>query len=145
MPNLAGVIKEEMRRIARRQSKSIASDLGRRSAQHRRDIAGLKRQVADLLRRLTFLERQEKKRYAQNPAGGASEGKRFSARWVKAHRTKLGLSAAGYSKLIGVTPLTVYNWEHGKSKPRKQQFTAWTAVRALGKREAMKRLELLGK
>ena len=143
MPNFAGVLKEEISRIARRQSRSVGAVLKKKSAQHRRDIAGLKRHVRDLLRRLGFLEKQEKKRYAQRAPREAAEGRRFSARWVKAHRSKLGLSAADYAKLVGVTPLTVYHWEHGKSKPRQQQLAAWSAVRGLGKREAQRRLEMI--
>jgi DNA-binding transcriptional regulator YiaG len=38
---------------------------------------------------------------------------------LKAHRTRLGLSAKDYGKLLGVSSLTVYNWENGKSKPRR--------------------------
>ena len=39
--------------------------------------------------------------------------------------------------------LTIYNWELGKSRPRKEQLAALVAVRGIGKREALKRLELL--
>ena len=39
--------------------------------------------------------------------------------------------------------LTIYNWEKGKSKPRNQQLNAWANVRGIGKREALRRLELL--
>jgi DNA-binding transcriptional regulator YiaG len=40
---------------------------------------------------------------------------RFSARSVEAQRRKTGLSAADYAKLVGVSTLTIYNWEQGKS------------------------------
>jgi DNA-binding transcriptional regulator YiaG len=42
-----------------------------------------------------------------------------------------------------VTAQTIFNWEHGKSKPRDQQLASLVVVRRLGKREALKRLELL--
>ena len=45
--------------------------------------------------------------------------------------------------VVGVTGQTVYNWEQGKSKPRDEQLAALVAVRELGKREAVNRLELL--
>ena len=61
------------------------------------------------------------------------EGMRFSARSVKAQRQRLGLSAADYGKLLGVSGLTIYNWEHEKSRPRKAQFAALVAARDLGK------------
>jgi len=52
----------------------------------------------------------------------------------------LNLSAADYGKLIGVSALTIYHWESGKSRPRKAQLAVLTAVRGIGKREALKRI-----
>jgi DNA-binding transcriptional regulator YiaG len=71
------------------------------------------------------------------------EGVRFSARSVKAQRARVKLSAANYGKLVGVSGLTIYSWESGKSRPRKQQFARLVAVRGLGKREALAKLEML--
>ena len=59
---------------------------------------------------------------------------------LKTHRAKLGLSAKDYGTLVGVSGLTVYHWEAGKSKPRKKQLAALAAVRGMGKREALARL-----
>ena len=80
---------------------------------------------------------------AQDVPAADVEGKRFSRRGLKTHRQKVVLSASDYGKLVGVTGQTVYNWENGKSKPRDEQFAALVGVRAFGKREAWKRLELL--
>ena len=44
---------------------------------------------------------------------------------------------------MGVSALTVYNWEHQKSRPQKAQLAALVAIRGIGKREALARLELL--
>ena len=55
----------------------------------------------------------------------------------------MGLSAADYATLVGVSAQTIYGWEQGKSKPRVQQLAALLAVRDLGMREAQKRLRLL--
>jgi DNA-binding transcriptional regulator YiaG len=44
---------------------------------------------------------------------------------------------------VGVSAQTIYNWEHGKSKPRDEQLGSLFAVRDMGKREALKQLELL--
>jgi DNA-binding transcriptional regulator YiaG len=78
---------------------------------------------------------------AEEPTNGV----RFSARSVKAQRKRLGLSAEKYAKLVGVSSLTIYSWESGKTKPRKAQFDALVAVRGIGKREAMQRLEEMKK
>jgi DNA-binding transcriptional regulator YiaG len=71
------------------------------------------------------------------------EGKRFSRRGLKTHREKLGVSAAEYAKLVGVTAQSVYNWEQGRAKPAAEQLASLLAIRGIGKREALKRLELL--
>jgi DNA-binding transcriptional regulator YiaG len=103
----------------------------------------LKRQVRRLERSVSFLERQERRRLGQKPPVEKAEGVRFSAKGVRAHRQRLGLSAKNYGRLVGVSGLTVYHWESGRSRPRAQQLAALVAVRGLGKREAMKRLALL--
>ena len=48
-----------------------------------------------------------------------------------------------YGKLVGVSPLTIFNWEKGKNRPQAAQLAALVAVRGIGKREAMQRLKLL--
>lgn len=144
MPNLASVLKDEVRRLAKKEVRSDTAVTKRASAQHRRDIAELKRAVDDLSRRLAFLERQEKRRVAARPSEKQAEGARFSPRWLKAHREKLGLSAADYGRLVGVSSLTIYNLESGKSKPRSKTLAALASVRGIGKREAERRLEMLG-
>ncbi len=144
MPDLAQTLKQEIRRLARSQIKTETAKLREDSARYRRDIAELKHQVGELTREVTFLRRQEQKRVTAQPAAEAAESVRFSPKWLKAHRQKLGLSQEDYGKLAGVSGLTIYNWENAKTKPRQQQLAGWAAIRGLGKREAMKRLELLG-
>ena len=56
----------------------------------------------------------------------------------------MGISAADYGKLVGVAGITIYQWEGGKSRPRKEQVAKLAGVRGIGKRETEKRLELLG-
>ena len=77
------------------------------------------------------------------PSKEAAGKARFSPKWLKSNRQRLDLSAADYAKLVGVSSQTIYNWEQGTSKPRQQQVAALAAVRGLGKREALKRLEML--
>jgi DNA-binding transcriptional regulator YiaG len=78
---------------------------------------------------------------AQETSDDENGGVRFSARSAKAQRRRTGLSAADYARLVGVSPLTIYNWEHGKSRPRKQQLAALVALRGIGKREALAKLQ----
>jgi len=57
----------------------------------------------------------------------------------------LGLSAADYGKLIGVTGHTIYSWEKGTSRPRKTQLPVLASIRQMGKKEVHARLEQLSK
>ena len=145
MPNIAVVLKEEICRLAKKEIKANTSSTKGAVAQFRRDIAKLKRQVQTQQKEIAFLKTQEKKRIDQPQANGEEEleGVRFSARSVKAQRARLKLSAKDYGKLVGVSGLTIYSWESGKSRPRKQQLARLVVVRGLGRREALKKLELL--
>ena len=143
MPNVAAVLKEEITRLARKEVKDQVGLLKKAVAEQRRTIAELKRQIATLERNQVFLETQEKRRLSKAPKAEAAEGVRFSPKWAKADRKRLGLSAKDYSLLVGVSALTIYNWESGKSKPRAKALAGWAEVRGIGKREAMRRLELL--
>ena len=144
MVNVSVVLKDMIRRLARREIKAQTSATKQAVAQYRQDIAKLKRQVKDQQKEIGFLKGQEQKRLAQPQAKEEPmEGIRFSARSVKAQRTRLKLSAADYGKLVGVSGLTIYSWESGKSRPREAQLAKLVAVRGIGKREALVKLELL--
>jgi DNA-binding transcriptional regulator YiaG len=68
---------------------------------------------------------------------------RFVAKGLKSHRNRLGLSAADYGQLAGVSAQSVYNWEQGHASPRSEQLKMIAALRGIGKREAQVRLEQL--
>jgi DNA-binding transcriptional regulator YiaG len=142
--NLAGILKDAMRRLARKEIKAETGKTKQAVAQYRRDIARLKREVQSQRREIVFLKSQEQKRLSQAPTTEKpSEKVRFSARSVQAQRRRLKLSAADYGKLVGVSGLTIYSWEHGSSRPRKAQLASLAAVRGIGKREAVAKLEVL--
>ncbi len=143
MSTLVAALKHEITRLARKEVAAGTEVLRKANAQYRRDIAQLKRQTDALSKQVAYLEQQEKKRVSKRVPVTSAEGKRFSRRGLKTHREKVGLSAADYGTLVGVTGQTVYNWEQGKSKPRDEQLASLVAVRDLGKREAQKRLRLL--
>lgn len=144
MANLAATLKEEIQRLARKEVKAQTGTTKQAVAQYRREIAKLKRQLREQDKKIIFLEKQEQKRLGQpQTAEELAEDVRFSAKSVKAQRNRLGLSAKDYGKLVGVSPLTIYNWEQGKTRPQKAQFASLVAVRGIGKREALAKLELL--
>jgi DNA-binding transcriptional regulator YiaG len=139
MPNIAGVLKEEICRLAKKEVKAQVGKTQRASAQYRRDIASLKRLMSQQEREIKLLKRRAQQQ-GQVPDEEPLDAVRFSARSVKAQRRRLGLSASDYGKLVGVSGLTIYNWEHGNSRPRKAQLADLVAVRGIGKREALLKL-----
>ncbi len=141
MPTFASALKQEITRLARKEIKAETVSTRRAVAQFRRDIAELKRLAKSMDRRLAALERSEKKRAGKPVSPELAEGARFSPRWVRSHREKIGFSQAEYAVLVGVSSLTIYNWESGRTRPRKEQLAALVAVRKLGKREAERRWE----
>jgi DNA-binding transcriptional regulator YiaG len=143
MTTFAIALKNEIRRLARREAKAVTAPTTKAVAKYRHEIARLKRQIQEQQKRISHLAANETSRDRPELSNGAEGGVRFSARSVKAQRRRTGLSAAEYAKLVGVSALTIYNWEQGKARPRKQQLAALIAVRGLGKREAQRKLELL--
>ena len=146
MPNIAAVLKDEIARIARKEVRAHSEELKKASAQHRALIAALRRRVDELERQL----KRAGKAGRRNPAASegedeASQGvqRRFSATRLAAQRRKLGLSAADFAALLGVSGQSIYKWEHGEARPRAKQLEAIAALRGLGKREAQQRLESL--
>jgi DNA-binding transcriptional regulator YiaG len=130
--------------LAKKEIKAQTGSTKQAVAKYRREIASLKRQMREQEKKIAFLESQEQKRLQETqPSKEPVEGIRFSVRSVKSQRERLGLSAASYAKLVGVSALTIYNWEQGKSRPRKEQLAALAAVRGIGKREALAKLELI--
>ncbi len=140
MPNLMSALAEKISRIARKEIKNQTTTTKKAAVRYRHDIADLKRQVAELTKRLAIVVKQQPKEIAAPPE--VLEKGRFRAVGVKAHRAKLGLSALNYGKLVGVSDLTIYKWETGKSRPRKAQLAMFLATRGLGKREALQKLGL---
>ncbi|MFV2074154.1 MAG: helix-turn-helix domain-containing protein [Thermoanaerobaculales bacterium] len=143
MPNVASVLREEISRLARKEIRQEVGPLKKTNTELRRTVSALKGEVTALQRKVRFLEKQEKRRLESTPTESTAKVVRFSPKWVKADRQRLGLSAKDYGSLVGVSSLTIYNWESGKSKPMAERLAAWAEVRGIGKREALRRLELL--
>jgi DNA-binding transcriptional regulator YiaG len=145
MPNLAAVLRQEICRLAKREVKVQTSATRQAVARFRGDIAGLKRQSREQAKEIAFLKGQERNCVGRPSAKAEEppENVRFSPRSVKAQRRRLRLSAADYGKLAGVSGLTIYHWEHGQARPRKERLAALAAIRGLGRREALGKLALL--
>lgn len=149
MTNLASLLKAEISRVARKEIRAEIEALRKASTQHRSHIAALRRQVQELERAL------RRTVAAQGRQGGGAaaaanhtdatddEGprRRFSPKRLAGHRSKLGLSAAAYGQLVGVSGQTIYNWEQGQARPRPEQLNKLVAVRTLTRASAATQLQ----
>ena len=144
MPNLQSVLRQEIRRLARSEVRSELEATKRAVAQHRREIAELKRRNTALERTVSYLQSRETKRLKAGPSQAEPpKGTRFSVRSLKAQRRTSGLSREDYASLVGVSGSTIYNWESGSTKPHGKHLATLVSLRGIGKREASKRMELL--
>ena len=171
MANLASVLKEEVSRIVQQEVRRQTAEAAKAATQGQREIATLKSQIEKLQNQLASLRGQEapkqavskttggkKAKAAPKTAEGKQESgkterdataaadkqalrKRFSATALKTERERLGLSADNYGKLIGVSGLSVYNWEQEKANPRNSSIEALLQIKGIGKRKAQKILD----
>ncbi len=143
MPNIATVLKEEIARVARKETRADTQQLKKTSAHYRSDIAALKRRIAALEKLVARLDKAAAKTVpvamADEPAGSF----RFSANGLQAQRKRLGLSASEAGLLLGVSDQSVYKWENGKTRPRASQFASIAVLRSLSKTQAATRLSEL--
>src|SRR5690242_16966082 len=92
MPNVNAVLNDQIRRLARREIRANAKAIKRATGHYRRDIAALKRQVAQLTKLVGTLQKQRPSS-PQLPPAEAVQGARLRVSGLKAHRARLGLSA----------------------------------------------------
>lgn len=143
MPNIASVLKSEISRIARKEIRGETQQLKKQVAHYRAEMAALVKRQRELEKQL---KRQSNAKVAPvAEEGSLSKALRFSASGLAKQRKRLGLSAREVGGLLGVSALSIYNWETGKVRPRARQLEAIASLRSLGKREAAVRLEALGR
>lgn len=145
MPDIASVLKSEIARIARREVRAETQASQRASARYRNEIATLRRRI-DALEKVVRQQLSSRvvakvNNVAETNAEGGA-GYRFNATGLASHRKRLGLSAEAFGALVGVSGQSVYNWEAGKSRPRRSQLAAIAVVRNMGRREAAARLAI---
>lgn len=138
MSTFAEQLKNEIARIARKESRADSKQVKKASAQYRAEIAALKRRIGSLESALARLLKQQ----APNKIQARQETVvlRFRADGFASLRKKLGLTAHEMAHLIGVSAQSVYHWEAGKSRPRASQLSAISEVRKLSKKEAWEKL-----
>ena len=141
MPNVAQVLKEEILRLARKEAKAQVSPLKKALARDRKVAAGLRKQIAAQNREIARLASGLKRQAATR---GESALDLSREKWrndtVRSTRHRLGLTQKQFASLVGVSPVSVWGWEAGRTRPRQKQQAAVLEVRQLTGEEAARRL-----
>jgi len=146
MPNLAQILKLEIARIARKESKIAINKLKSPLNNARKAIIVLKKRLALLEKEVKVIDAKYGK-FQKSPVAPAETDKadktRISSKTIKAMRKKTGLSQEDFGTLVGVSNMTVYNWERkqGILKFRGGSKGRVLAVKGMGAREARKMVD----
>ena len=146
MPNFASALKDEIVRLARKEIRAETEALKEASARGKAETSALKKRVALLEKEVARLSRKDPRGQKAAVIPGEETKVRFTAKGLVSLRRRLGLSAADFGLLVGVSAQTVYNWEAAKARPRQQQRAAVASLRGIGKRQATAKVrEMTGK
>jgi DNA-binding XRE family transcriptional regulator len=131
--SLASALKAEVRRLAARE---VQKGL--------RQVRALQRQIKKLRlasrlhkKGLRAVERSFGRLEARMPSGGRrGRGARLSGEDIHALRARLGMTRERFSKLLGVSPGSIFGWETGRTVPRGRSMARVLEVRKMGVRRA---------
>ncbi len=148
MPNIMTALKAEIVRLARKEAKAATDPIRKPANTTRLTLADLKRRVAALEKQLKQANSQLAKVPLPEPAAEPTSPKNWiSGKGVRSLRQNLGLSQDAFSKMVGVSPNCVYQWESkpGMLRLRTATKAALLAARGLTAGEAKAKLEEMGK
>ena len=144
MSNIAKVLKAEIMRISRKEAKGATQGIGKTNTWLRKIVANLKKRVVLLEKENRRLVATMRKCQVESPKNPDEETSKacLTSRGIRSLRNKLGLSQAGFSKLVGVTRYSVHLWEtkEGALSLRDKTKAALLSIRGLGAREAKEKL-----
>lgn len=135
MTNLTKALRDEMRAAARGESKEAVDALRSELQAIRKSIALLERKLLTGIATSAAGAKGRGARIAMAGRGADGRRARFSSALMRKHRDSLGMSRKAYARLLGVSSLSIYLWEAGRTKPRRQTVLAWQDLRKKGARE----------
>ena len=141
MGKVETVLKAEIARLSRRETRRLMT-------KHVEELRRLRRRVAELehdVRALKAARAEEQVRTkiraaTETVAGGQAATIRMTPRLIRSLRNRLGISQAELAKLVGVSTVAVGQWESGRSRPRPESKARIAALRSVGRREVRRLL-----
>ncbi|MBN2369165.1 MAG: helix-turn-helix domain-containing protein [Vicinamibacteria bacterium] len=119
MATFAAALRTEIRRLAAKDMKRTLHSVRRMQRQLttlRLVNSGQQRTITNLERKLAKV--QEKVRLRGKSAVPAQGRPRIQPTEIHSIRKRLGLSRLKFAKLVGVSPGSIFGWEHGRTQPR---------------------------
>jgi DNA-binding transcriptional regulator YiaG len=142
MGKVEGIIRSEIVRLAKRETRKLTVPLGREVRSLRGTLSQLRKTVSNLARFVTEQQKELlKKKVPLEAAPEEVKKARFSPGLIRALRKRLGITQKELANLAGVTVGAVFQWESGKFVPRGSKKMALIALRKLGRRETRRLLE----
>ncbi len=142
MSTFAKSFKDEVTRLARKETKAAIAPIRKPSGATRSALADLKRRVATLEKETRHLAALLAKIPQPDAAPAATEKARITGKGMRSLRKRLRLAGSEFAKLLGVTGQVVYKWgkTNGPLGVRPATKAAILAVRDLTATEAKARL-----
>ncbi len=148
MPDIGKTLKDEIARIAKRESNKLLAGQSKTVRALKQSVAVLKQQLAQMEKARQSAVDLPLSVQADSDAvvSENTQGKWFTARGVIAIRKRLGLSQMQFGKLLGVSQKCVSHWEvkKGKLNLRAKTLAGLLKAREMGRREAQAGLEAEG-
>ena len=141
MPNIAALLKSEITRVARKEIRAEIESLRKAVSAQRLAIAALKREIAEVRKAASEGSQPPKAAAATEDVAEAGIQRRFSPSRLAAHRQKIGLSAAQYGALVGVTGQSIYKYEQGKARPHTATVRKLSEIKERSKAQILASLQ----
>jgi DNA-binding transcriptional regulator YiaG len=136
MPNLATSLRFEIRRQAAKAVKKTLRSL--RKAE--RGIRSLRVLSREQRKAMAALERRIERLKKRAVAGTGRVRGAFAPESIRALRARFEMTRAQFSKLLSVSPGSIFGWEKGRSAPRGKSRALIAKARTLSPRAAQARL-----
>ena len=120
MPNIALVLKAEIRRIARREIRFEYNVLKKQVNGLKKTVRAQEQAISKLEKALAKMPGQSSSADLDNPAA-KRRTLRITPMYIKRQRTRLKLSQSELGQLLKVSTNTIVRWEAGTSKPHPPQ------------------------
>lgn len=135
-PSLAAALKAEVRRHTVREVKKTKArlrDLQKAVTALRREVRKDRTVIGRLKARIVRFRATAAKGVRRS---GEGPGRRTSPHTIRALRERMALSRLQFSKLLGVSPGSIFGWETGRTTPRRGSLARFRALKKGGLKAA---------